>query len=159
MHLEIRVDECDADLLGGVFHLSSSGDRKYVKLSGKVYLHRAIAERMIGGPLGRQVVDHMNGDSLDNRRANLRVVSHMENIRNRTKLNKNNTSGHMGVRFKVERQRWQAYIMLPAAGGSRQKMKHLGYFEKQEDAIQARLAAEVAVWGVQPFRLKAFRLP
>lgn len=159
MHLEIRVDECDADLLDGVFHLSNSGDRKYVKLTGKVYLHRAIAERVIGEPLGRQVVDHMNGNSLDNRRANLRVVSHMENTRNRTKLNKNNTSGHMGVRFKAERQRWQAYIMLPAANKSRQKMKHLGYFEKREDAIQARLEAEVALWGVQPFRLKVFRLP
>lgn len=153
MRLEIQVDDSDHDLLAGAFHLSQCSDRKYVKLPGKIYLHRAIAERMIGEPLGKRVVDHMNGDSLDNRRANLRVVSHMENIRNRTKLNKNNTSGHMGVRFKTERQRWQAYIMLPASGGSRQKMKHLGYFEKQEDAVQARLEAEVALWGVQPFRL------
>jgi hypothetical protein len=41
----------------------------------KLYLHRFL----MGDPQGL-VVDHINGDSLDNRRENLRVVTHVENL-------------------------------------------------------------------------------
>ena len=148
------IDDCDADLIVGAYHLSKSGVALYVRLEGKRYLHRLIGERISGGPLGKSVVDHMNGDTLDNRRVNLRVVSHAENTRNRTKLNKNNTSGHMGVRFKADRSKWQAYIMTPAPDRrSRQKMKHIGYFATCEEAVKARLDAETDLWGVQPFHV------
>jgi hypothetical protein len=42
----------------------------------KLYLHR----ELMGNPQGL-VVDHINGDSLDNRRSNLRVISHYENLK------------------------------------------------------------------------------
>jgi len=115
---------------------------------------------MAGEPLGKRVVDHMNGNSLDNRRENLRVVSHMENIRNRAGANKNGTSGHLGVSFHKAKGVWRAYIMLPAPDvPRRQKMKHLGYFDIVEDAVKARLEAEREHWGVHPRRADAHSLP
>lgn len=42
----------------------------------RIYMHRQI----MGDPAG-MVVDHINGDSLDNRRENLRVITHYENLK------------------------------------------------------------------------------
>ena len=48
------------------------------------YCRDGIAHRMILGLTDRkQVVDHLNGDGLDNRRENMRVVSSVENVKNR----------------------------------------------------------------------------
>lgn len=54
-------------------------------------LHRAIL-----GVADGTLVDHINGDKLDNRKANLRACTHEENMRNR-KRHKNNRSGFKGV--------------------------------------------------------------
>lgn len=153
------VSDEDADLVETVWYAVESGSGMYARAggSGGPHLHRIIGERMIGEPLGKRVVDHMNGDSLDNRRENLRVVSHMENIRNRGGANKNSTSGHLGVSFHKGKGRWRAYIMLPASM-RKQRMLHLGYFENIEDAVKARLEAEREHWGIQPRRVAAHDL-
>ena len=70
-----------------------------------VYLHR----QLMGNP--SQQVDHINGDTLDNRKANLRLANHSENMRNR-KLQKNNTSGFKGVWFNKKRQKFIATIKI-----------------------------------------------
>lgn len=154
-----EVSEIDADLALSVWYAVGSGGILYARAagSGGPHLHRVIGERMIGAPLGQSVVDHMNGNSLDNRRENLRVVSHMENIRNRGGANKNSTSGHLGVSFHKGKARWRAYIMLPGEG-RKQKMLHLGYFDTVEDAVKARLGAEREHWGIQPRRAAAHDL-
>jgi hypothetical protein len=92
--------------------------------SKMVRLHRLI----MNAPDGL-VVDHINGDSLDNRRANLRLVTHLQNHWNRRKK-KNTTSLFNGVCFHKEKRKWTAYIDV--AG----KRIYLGSFDFEVDAAK-----------------------
>jgi hypothetical protein len=108
------------------------------------YVHRIIAERMLGRSLENyEKVDHINGDKSDNRRINLRVVTHKDNIDNRTKLNKNNTSGVRGVYFRkdVQKRPWAAqYAHL----GKHVSLGSYATIEEAEMAIQNYRADNVA---------------
>jgi hypothetical protein len=79
-------------------------------------------------------LDHVNGDPSDNRLANLRVVSHRENLKN-TARRADNTSGTTGVSWFRATQKWSSCVHLSG------KKIHLGYFDNKEDAIAARMAA------------------
>lgn len=94
-------------------------------------LHRLI----MGAPKG-YVIDHINRNGLDNRKSNLRVCSQLENSRNRA-LDKKNKSGHRGVHFDTPRNKWFAQLRYNG------KTWPLGRFNTKEEAIQARLAAEL----------------
>ncbi len=69
-----------------------------------VRLHRLI----MNAPKG-VLVDHHNGDSLDNRRDNLRLATHSQNSCNKQKK-KNASSVFMGVCFYKSRNKWSANI-------------------------------------------------
>lgn len=83
-----------------------------------------------------RVVDHINTNKLDNRRNNLRYCSRQQNNINKSTLNRNNTSGFRGVNYSKSMKKWQAQIMI-----NRRKII-IGYYDKKEDAYQARLEAE-----------------
>ena len=103
----------------------------YVKNSKQEYLHRVI----LGAPKD-MCVDYINGNTLDNRKSNLRICTNRENTSNRTKLGTNNTSGILGVRFDNRRNKWYADVQYKG------KYIFLGYFNIKEDAIKARIDAE-----------------
>ena len=87
-------------------------------------------------------VDHINGISTrnDNRKYNLRVCQHHENMRNRARCS-NNKSGVMGVCFDNRNEVWKAFITC-------EKTRYnLGSFIKKDDAIVARLKAEKELFG------------
>lgn len=77
-----------------------------------------------------QYVDHINRDSLDNRKCNLRQASLRENIINRGK-HSNNTSGYKGVSYDKESSKFKASI------GVNGKRKNLGRFDTAKDGAKA----------------------
>jgi hypothetical protein len=76
------------------------------------------------------VVDHINRNSLDNRRANLRLATHLENARNRIKINKKCSSKYKGVCWSKHHKKWQAAINF------KRKSIHLGYFDNETEAAE-----------------------
>lgn len=82
-----------------------------------------------------EIVDHKNGDPLDNRIDNLRSVSQRENKKN-TRIYANNKSGRIGVHWTSKVGRWTAAIKING------RKKHLGDFDELSDAIAARDDAE-----------------
>lgn len=91
-----------------------------------VYLHCLI--------MGCKLVDHVSGDGLDCRRANLRPATHAENSQNR-RLGRNNTSGFKGVTWNKRARKWQAQLHR------RDEMVYLGLFADLSDAARAYDAA------------------
>lgn len=101
------VDQRDADRIAShKWHLANTGYAvRYEGASRTIYMHREI----LGASSEEDaVVDHLNGDKLDNRRLNLRLTSNKENVQHRTKLNKNNSSGHRGVTYCKQTGKWAA---------------------------------------------------
>ena len=86
------------------------------------------------------VCDHINGNKLDNRRCNLRMVSAGQNSLNRS-TGINNTSGHTGVYRYSNMKNWTASISKD------KKTYNLGRFQTYEDAVIAREAAEIEYFG------------
>lgn len=80
-------------------------------------------------------IDHIDGNPGNNKIANLRDVSHAENMRNRS-LQTNNKSGVTGVAWNKMGRKWEAYIKI---NGTR---RSLGRFKRFEDAVTSRLKAE-----------------
>ena len=98
------------------------------------YLHRWIA-----GQDGMEI-DHINGNKLDNRKANLRTCSSLQNNMN-SRLRKDNKSGYKGVYWNKQRQKWHATVK---AQGKRQ---HLGFYENKSEAATAYNHAAINFFG------------
>jgi hypothetical protein len=99
---------------------------KYVNKRSKTFhLHRWI----MNAPEGLYV-DHINGDPLDNRKENLRLVTHSQNMFN-VKTYVTNKSGYRGVSWHSLRSKWRARINYKGTE------IHIGLFESKEEAALA----------------------
>ena len=133
------IDEIDYDLAKLKWYARQNGistwyaGRKKTTPDGRqrhMHLHRIILERILDRPLMKtELPDHINHDGLDNRRINLRVVTHIENLHNR-KYSRISPDGHfIGVRKRGSK--WCACI------GYDNMKHHLGTFDSEEDAARA----------------------
>ena len=107
-----------------------SGRRKRIPMQSQIL-------RCLDGEEG----DHKNGDSLDNRRENVRKATRMTNMRN-SRMRKDVTSGYKGVsRCDSIKNPWRATIMV------NQKSMHLGCFPSAWDAACAYDEAAIQIFG------------
>lgn len=90
---------------------------------GRIDMHRLIMDFP-------KEVDHINGNRLDNRRKNLRRVTHQQNCWNVKKTR--GTSKYLGVSWVKERRKWRAHIRIAP------KNLFLGYYTNEEDAAMVR---------------------
>lgn len=120
------VDDEDNWVLRHSWHIHKSGTKTYARtwINGRrEYLHRMILEA--------DLVDHINGDGLDNRRDNLRPADRSLNSLNSV-LRSDNTSGEKNVN-------WMSRAKKFAVGFQRHGVRyHVGLFETLEDAVSAR---------------------
>jgi general stress protein YciG len=102
-----------------------------------VYLHRFILRAG-----NNQLIDHRNGDGLDNTKANLRFATPTQNVRNRHRTTAR--SGIRGVVFDASNNSpkpWRAFI------NSKGQRAYLGRFLTKEEAIAARKSAAALLFG------------
>lgn len=126
-----KVDDDDFDRYSRLRWRSGradqTSDKYYAHTYGggrEIYLHRLV----MGEPLG-YLVDHRNGDGLDNQRANLRIATRAQNNANRAAAS---SAGYRGV-FQVESGRYKATISDRIDSA---KCVHLGTFATAEDAAR-----------------------
>ena len=105
------------------------------KIYGTGLLHRIV----MNAPLDKDV-DHINGDTCDDRKFNLRFCVQEQNSRN-SRTRTNNKSGHKGVCWDKSCNKWMAYIM------SNYTHHTLGYFDDINDAVKCREDAEKKYFG------------
>lgn len=101
----------------------------------RFYVHRIIWTMVNGEIPDGMEIDHSDGNGLNNSIDNLRLVTKRENNLNRPKSSRN-TSGVTGVSWNNRDGKWVAHIGLNG------NIKHLGYFDKIDDAKEARLNAQ-----------------
>jgi len=138
------VDDADYDHLAQYeWFLSKTGYAVGVVPSdGKfqvVYMHRYL----LNAP-PTHVVDHINGNALDNRRENLRLATPRQNVQNKS-VSPLSATGLKGVGWHKRRRKFHARIQLQGV------RVHLGFFEHAKDAALAYDAAARALFG--PFAL------
>ena len=136
--VEFTYSEEDKDLVARYTWILA-GDYIVRWVDGKhQYLHRMLLDNPEG------MVDHKNGNSLDNTRSNLRLATRQENLRN-SKMSRANTSGVKGV--SRHNGKWRARIGLEGKDVS------LGQYMCKDEAIAARREAEEKYFG--EFRRKS----
>jgi len=134
----VQIDKEDALNYVGISMWIS--DHGYVRVCGRNgirerYLHREImnAEKSV-------VVDHINGDKLDNRKQNLRICTQQQNTFN-SKLPVTNNSGIKGVYWCNKRLKWVAQISHNG------KTIPLGRYDNFQLAVNARISKEKEIFG------------
>lgn len=112
----------------GFFPKKITRSNRYVttKINGQHYCVHKLIYMYHHGVMPDQL-DHINGNSLDNRIENLRLATTSENAQNR-KTFANNKSGCKGVTWHKRIKKWQVSVAVNKV------QKHIGYFDDLEFA-------------------------
>ena len=132
------IDVDDFDKVAG--HNWCQSDNGYIKTSKNnklIYLHRIIMDVFDK----KQLVDHINHNILDNRKSNLRIVTHSQNS-----MNCINQINYMNGIRKCGKSSWTAIIYI------NNESINLGTYNNIDDAIKARKEAEEKYFGEYSYK-------
>jgi hypothetical protein len=142
--LEALVDLVDLP------HVSAFNWHALVTATGHAYAMRSsvvsgkrtmvLMHRMLMNPPDGMVIDHINGNGLDNRRANIRICTQNDNMKNQV-VHRTNKIGLKGVYLPKDKKRYRATIQV--AG----QTVHLGFYDTAEEAAAAYRGASKALYG------------
>ena len=147
LNYELRFDECENEFYvkkdeGWILKKFSNHSGGYLYSSfcfeknkkTHIYKHRLVFFAynhdfdIFRRSRAENMIDHIDGNPLNNRIDNLRLVTCQQNHFNRTKVK--------GYTWDKKARKWQAYIKLNG------KQKHLGLFESEQEAHQAYLKSK-----------------
>lgn len=109
-NLKILIDECDSWLLNYKWSYQKTRKGKPYYARATINGKRTLMHKLIMAEENK-LVDHVNGNGLDNRRSNLRYCNNSENLLNRNK-SKNNTSGYKGIWYRKDRGTYVAELTI-----------------------------------------------
>lgn len=136
-------------LEGRTLHPHSRGDYVMMRVrleEGKPAVKTTLHRVVLGYYDKELEVDHINGDGWDNRRSNLRLVTHVENMQNKKtewnytheRYSKQRTSKHRGLRWVKNAEKWEASVSIH---GERHV---IGLFDTEEEALGPLAAYRIA---------------
>lgn len=130
---------------GGVRAGATAGcidSRGYVLIgvNGVQYQAHRLAWLYVHGHWPSDLIDHINGDTADNRLFNLREATVSQNALNRAAM-KNASSGLKGVTFHKATGKWRSQYYRSG------KQRHLGLFDTPEEAHEAYCNAAKREYG------------
>lgn len=137
---QVRGGKLPGDIAGSVCRARGK-DYRRIRVDDELVMAHRLAWLYMHGVWPDDELDHEDGDGLNNRIRNLVPAGRQENNVNASRRS-DNKSGHPGVHFHKRIRKWAAAL---GAGGK----IWLGYYDKLEDAIAARKAAE-AEHGYHP---------
>jgi hypothetical protein len=120
------------------------GHTIYARATNLYYIpkHHAKLHALVMRAEPGQIIDHINGDTLDNRKQNLRFVSAAENSRNsRRQTFAGKTSKFKGVHWDTSRNRWVAVIAFEGVRSA------LGVYSDEIEAAKAYDEAAMRLFG------------
>ena len=113
----------------------TQGYRKCKYKQMQLRVHRIIWEMHRGKIRKGLFIDHIDGNGLNNKIENLRLVTPVGNCKNLAKQRRNK-SGYTGVRWDKNRGKWFVHITL------KNKMYNLGRYKSKKEAVLVRKRAE-----------------
>jgi hypothetical protein len=139
---EFIIDTQDLGIIGIADFSWQIDERGYVIMNtycrhDKDYVHRNKyrVHRVIMGCPDELVIDHIDGNKLNNKRSNLRICTQGENNQNLTKLRTNNSTGYRGVYYNKKLDKYTASVSI------NKKRVYLGAYETAEEANQKAIEA------------------
>lgn len=124
----IKIDYQDLDIVSKFRWKVDLKAGSYVSITGTINKKTVCQSRMILNPKMEMFVDHINGDPTDNRRSNLREVTHQQNMQNRKSLVNRKWKG---IHLCKQRNLWVAQIHVDG------KTKNIGRFLTDKQAAIA----------------------
>ena len=137
-----KVDLSDAAkiLKHGPWHVNKDSPTRFY-VCGNVQGRRTYLHRFLTGTDDPSlIVDHINNDTLDNRKNNLRVVTKQQNNQNASPQ-KRSSSSYKGVSWHKGKQKWQARITHKG------QRIYLGNYDSEHDAARAYNQAAKRIFG------------